>query len=261
MDDEMPTRRRGRIVTVFAPKGGYGKTTLATNLAAALNAGGTNRVCLVDLDLEFGDVAHWLHLEAKRSLLDGVPLLGAITPASICRLVTGYRQGFDCILAPSAPGANRGLPPAVTAEVLALLPLLYDYIVVDNAAGFSGHVLAALDAADHHVALSTTERPALRNLRHALDILELLAYEGKRASVVINQADSRLGLTDEEIDKVLKAPVTSFVPYVWDVPVSINRGVPLVYGKPDHPVSRAISDFATTRLGAQPLAPDAGDVK
>lgn len=256
----MPTRRPGRIITVLAPKGGYGKTTLATNLAALLNAHGTTRVCLLDLDLEFGDVARWLHLETKRSLLDGVPLLGRITPASVCRLVTGYRQGFDCILAPAKPGAASGLRPTVTAEVLNLLPLLYDYIVVDTPAGFSGHVLAALDAADHHLVLGTSERPALRNLRHALDILELLAYEGKRASVVINQSDSRLGLTDEEIDKVLKAPVNSFVPYVWDVPVSINRGVPLVISKPDHPVSGAISAFAAGRLGVEPLT-GAGEVE
>lgn len=243
-------RSHGRIVTVFAVKGGYGKTTLSTNLAVTLNANGA-RVCLVDLDFEFGDIARWLRLETARTVLDAVPLRGKLNAAGVASLITPYRPGLDCILAPVGPGQAEKLPSIVTAELLAVLPSLYDYVVVDAPAKFSLHVLSALDSSHHHVLLSTPERPALKNLRRTLDILELLSYGRQLRSIVINQADSRLGLAAEEIDRLVRSPIAAHIPYIWDVPAAINRGVPLAISKPDHPVVRAIAEFAQAHLTAE----------
>ncbi|MQA63152.1 MAG: AAA family ATPase [Actinophytocola sp.] len=249
----VPRRAHGRIVTVFAAKGGYGKTTLSTNLAVTLNASGA-RVCLVDLDFEFGDIARWLRLEPTRTLLDAIPLQGKLNAAGGASLITPYRPALDCILAPVDPGQAAKLPSNVTAELLAVLPSLYDYVVVDAPAKLSLHTLSALDSSHHHVLLSTPERPALKNLRRTLDTLELLSYGRQLRSVVINQAGSRLGLTAEEINRLVRSPIAARVPYIWDVPAAINRGVPLAISRPDHPVVRAIGEFARAHLTAERAA-------
>src|SRR5206468_2942367 len=93
----------GRVVTVFAGKGGCGKSTMSTNLAVALAAGGARRVCLVDLDLSFGDVAIMMQLHPERSLVDAVPMAGRLDETAIRSLLTSYGPGIDALLAPASP--------------------------------------------------------------------------------------------------------------------------------------------------------------
>jgi len=240
---------RGRIVTVFSPKGGTGKTTIATNLAVALHEDGRNRVCLLDLDLEFGDVAISLQLEPIKSLVDAVTdnlqddeddVIGALT--------TEYRPGFDCILAPIEPGDAAKIPPEIVSALLVVLPFRYDYIVVDTPSAFSENVLAALDASDHHVLITNPEVPSLKNLRLTLDMLDLLRYGHDKRSIVFNRSDDAAGLSETDLENALRAPIAARVPTSRDVPASINRGVPIVAGKPDHPVSKAIRSFAADAL-------------
>jgi MinD-like ATPase involved in chromosome partitioning or flagellar assembly len=216
----------GRIITVFATKGGCGKTTVASNLAVTLCARGTRRVCLVDLDLEYGDVACVLGLRAQRSLKDAVHWAGDLALEQVASLMTPFRPNLDCLLAPTGP-----------------LPALYDFVVIDTPAQFSWVVLAALDAADRQVLVTTPERPALHNLRHTLDVLDLLYDAGDR-SVVVNRSDARAGLSPADVDQLIRTPVAVGLPSWNDVPASINRGEPLAFAYPDHPVSQAIRRLA-----------------
>jgi pilus assembly protein CpaE len=230
----------GRIVTVFAAKGGCGKTTLAANLAAVLNRDGASRVCLLDLDLTFGDVASSLGLVASRSLVD--------VAAGFRSALTPFAPGLDCLLAPVRPGDSERVAPGLVGDLLGELPRWYDHIVIGTPARFSPLVLAALDRTHHQVLLTTPERPALRNLRLTLDMLDLLAFRPESRSVVFNRSDSGVGLPATEIEAVVKSPVAGHIPSSRDVPVSTNRGVPLALAQPDHPVSEAIRLFAETHL-------------
>lgn len=235
----------GRTITVFSPKGGTGKTTIATNLAVALHQGGRRRVCLLDLDLEFGDVAISLSLEPIKSLVDAVTDdVERDEDDAIALLLTEYRPGLDCILAPIEPGDAVKIPPDIVTALLTVLPYRYDYIVVDTPSQLSENVLAALDASDHHVLIANPEIPSLKNLRLTLDMLDLLRYGHDMRSIVFNRADDASGLTDADVQNALRAPVAAHVPASRDVPASINRGVPIVAAKPDHPVSKAIRRFA-----------------
>jgi pilus assembly protein CpaE len=240
----------GQVVTVFAAKGGCGKTTLATNLAVALNARGLRRVCLVDLDLVFGDVAIMLGLHPTSSLVDAVDLPGGLHPETVRSLVTPIWPDLDALLAPAALGDAAAIPAALVSELLAVLPSMYDYVVVDTAAQFSTHVLMALDCAHHHVLLTTPERPALHNLRLTLDTLDLLSYGKAARSVVLNRCDSRVGLTSGDIDAAIRTPIAGRLPSSRDLPASINRGVPLAAAQPEHGYSRAVHRFVTERLTA-----------
>ena len=238
----------GRIITVFAAKGGCGKTTLATNLAMVLHDCGPHRVCLLDLDLEFGDVASMLDLRPERSMVDVLPYDGALGPAQIALLMTPYRPGLDCLLAPTRPGEAGLIPASLVSRLLATLPLIYDFVVVDTPSRFSAHVLAALDAADHQVLVTTPERPALKNLRLTLDVLDVLPYDRAARSIVVNRSDVATDLPAEDLNDMVRSPITTHLP-TWDgVPASINRGEPLAVAQPGHAVSLAIRQLAAVLI-------------
>jgi pilus assembly protein CpaE len=238
---------RGQLVTVFSAKGGCGKTTLATNLAVTLASAG-QRVCLVDLDFAFGDVAITLGLRPARTVLDALAVSQALDEGKVAALLTPYRPNLDCLLAPVAPGDAERVPASATAAVLELLGGMYDQVVIDTPAQITEHVLAALDASDKHVLLTTPEVPALKNMRLVLDMLDLLTYSRNSRAVVLNRSDAHVGLTDADIEGVLKTAISGRVPSSRDVPISINRGEPIAVQSPDHPVSVAIRQFVASHL-------------
>ncbi|GAA1601394.1 septum site-determining protein MinD [Kribbella sancticallisti] len=238
----------GRIITVFAAKGGCGKTTLATNLAAVLHDGGTHRVCLLDLDLEFGDAAGALGLRPRRSLVDALELADSLDPATVSSLMTPYLPGLDCLSAPTRPGEAGLIPASLVSRLLFVLPLDYDFVVVDTPARLGSHVLAALDAADHQILVTTAERPALNNLRTLLDILDLLPYDRAARSIVVNRSDAGTRLPDQVFDDLVRNPIAGHLPSWDDVPASVNRGEPLAAAHPEHAVSQAIRQLAAALL-------------
>jgi pilus assembly protein CpaE len=245
---------RGQVVTVFSAKGGTGKTTISTNLAVALAEGGTYRVCLVDLDLAFGDVAISLQLNPRRTVVDALSLGEELDSAKVASLVTNYSPGLDCILAPVEPGDAEKIPASLVAEIVALLGGMYDYVVIDTPAQFSEHVLVALDASHHHVLITTPEVPALKNLRLTLDMLDLLSYSRNSRLIVFNRSDADVGLSAADVERVVKSPITAHVPSSREVPASINRGTPLTAEQPEHAVSRAIRLFAQEHVIGEPVA-------
>ena len=253
-EQEGEPAKRGIVVTVFSPKGGSGKTTISTNLAVALSDTGAT-VCIVDLDLEFGDVAISLQLTPTRSLVDAVTTdVEGDEKDAVRALTTPYRPGLDAILAPIEPGDAERIPADLVPDLISVLRSMYDYVVIDTPSQFSAHVLAALDSSEHHVLLTNPEVPSIKNLRLTLDMLDLLHYAPQRRSIVFNRADNAAGLGAAEVEQTLKTPITVTVPASRDVPGSINKGVPIVAAQPDHPVSVAIRDFAQTRIIGEPLA-------
>jgi Flp pilus assembly CpaE family ATPase len=244
-----------KVITVFAAKGGCGKTTLATNIAVALAAGGVRRVGLVDLDLAFGDVAIMLQLVPERSIADAVGLGGQLDETALRTLLTPYGPGLDTLLAPPGPAEAERITQGLVAEVLRLARGMFDYLVIDTAPQFTDHVLTALDTSHLHVLLTTPDIPALKNLRITLDTFDLLDLPKEHRLVVLNRSDARVGLTAADIERVIRVPILAHVPSSRDVPVSINRGVPIVVDNPQHPVSKAIREFALGRLATATTVP------
>ncbi|SCG50916.1 AAA family ATPase [Micromonospora inositola] len=245
-----------RVVTVFSAKGGCGKSTLATNLAVALAEGGQRRVCLVDLDLAFGDVGIMLQLVPERGIADAANARERIDPTLVRALLTSYAPGVDVLLAPVGPTEAERIGRELVTQVLAAVRMIADYVVVDTPPAFTEAVLAALDVSDLHVLVATPDVPALKNLRVAMDMLDLLELRKEARLVVLNRSDARVGLTGADVERVLQAPIAVHIPSSRDVPVSINRGVPIMVEKPGHPVSRAIRELALERIADK--APRAG---
>jgi pilus assembly protein CpaE len=242
---------RGQLITVFSAKGGCGKTTLSTNLAAALADGGRKEVVLVDLDLAFGDVAIALQLFPAHTIADAVPLADSLDEAAVQALLTPHSPGLTTLVAPIEPGAADTITAEMVAHILDLLKNQYDYVVVDSPPAFDDQVLAAFDASDAIALIATLDIPALKNLKLTLETLDLLNYPRDRWHIVLNRADSKVGLSISEVEKTLGAGITAQIPSSRDVPSTINRGVPIVLDDPKHPVSEAIRAFAEQALGAR----------
>lgn len=255
--DEPAEHRRSTVVTVFSAKGGCGKTTLATNLAAALADRGRREVCLVDLDLAFGDVAIALQLFPAHTIADALPLAETLDAPALLALLTPHSPGLTTLVAPVEPGTAESIPATLIGQVLDLLRDRFDYIVVDTPPAFDDHVLAAFDRSDIVALIATLDIPALKNLKLTLETLELLNYPRERWRVVINRADSKVGLALSEVEKTLRAPITAQVASSRDVPASINRGVPIVLDDPKHPVSAAIRAFADQHVATAVRAAEA----
>jgi pilus assembly protein CpaE len=172
---------------------------------------------------------------------------------SIRTLLTPYAPGVDTLLAPAGPAEAERVTQGLVADVLRLARGMFDFLIVDTPPQFTDHVLAALDASHVHVLLTTPDIPALKNLRIALDTFDLLDLPKESRLVVLNRSDAKVGLTAADIERVIRVPISAHVPSSRDVPISINRGVPIMVDNPQHPVSKAVRDFSQGRL-ANPLA-------
>ena len=248
------SRGRGEVVTVFAAKGGCGKTTMATNLAAALADGGRRQVCLVDLDLAFGDVAIAMQLTPARTLADAMHVGTTLDDAAVRSVVVSHSPGLDVVAAPPEPGASDALPASLVGDLLAVLKQSYDYVVVDSPPAFTDHVLTAFDNSDHFVLLSTLDVPALKNLKLTLETLGMLGYPNDKCHVALNRSDAKVGLDAKDVEKVLGRAIAVQVPSSRAVPTCINRGVLITLDQPGHPVSVAIRRFAQQLLDSTTVA-------
>jgi len=247
----------GRLITVFSAKGGCGKTTVSTNLAATLAKLG-RRVCLVDLDLAFGDVAIALQLFPDRGIADLAARSGRLDRKSVAGAVTSHSTNLDTLLAPVEPGAAENVSADLVSELLKILKGMYDVVIVDTPPAFTDQVLTAFDASDHMALLTTLDIPALKNLKLSLETLDLLGYSRDRFHIVLNRADSKVGLSIEDVQKTLQLPIAALLPSSRAVPAAINRGVPIVHDAPNHPVSAAIRKLADSLLREAEGASDQG---
>ncbi|MFZ0324284.1 MAG: AAA family ATPase [Actinomycetes bacterium] len=246
---------RGTLITVFSAKGGCGKTTLSTNLAAALADGGRREVCLVDLDLSFGDVAIALQIFPSHTIADAVQHGEALDAAALDSLLTPHSPGLTTLVAPLEPGAT-GISAGLVGKILDILKERYDYVVVDTPPAFDDQVLAAFDRSDVIALIATLDIPALKNLKLTLETLELLNYPRDQWLVVLNRADSKVGLALNEVEKTLRVPIAVQIPSSRDVPASINRGVPIMIEDPKHAVSQSIKQFAEQHIAVASASAD-----
>lgn len=244
----------GRLVTVFSPKGGVGKTTLAVNLALALS--GASTVCLVDLDLGFGDVAITLQLFPARTLADAIPLETGLDEDSLDTLLTPHRDGIQTLVAPVQPDAKDSIPASLVGKVLRLLKAKFDYVVVDTAPSFDEHVLQAIDETDDLLLITTLDVPTLKNVKIAVETLDLLNFPKDQRRLILNRADDKVGLSADKVESTLGMPIAALIPTSPQVASSTNAGEPILSSLPRHAVSRAIAALADDLRGrsAEPEA-------
>jgi pilus assembly protein CpaE len=243
---------QGQVVTVFSAKGGVGKTTISTNLAVALADGGLRQVCLVDLDLAFGDVAITLQIFPTRTIADAVQMEAHLDLDGLESLLTPYRDGVYALVAPIQPDAKDTITPALVVKILELLRTRFDYVVVDTPPAFDDQVLQAFDVSDLIMLITTPDIPALKNLKIALETLTLLNYPREQSLLVLNRSQPKVGITAEEVSTTMGIPIVAMIPSSAEIPASVNRGEPIVLSDPRHPCSRGFASMVDRILEHNP---------
>ncbi|GAB3196826.1 hypothetical protein GCM10027062_06960 [Nocardioides hungaricus] len=239
----------GRVVTVFSPKGGVGKTTMAVNLALALAGRGARRVCLVDLDLAFGDVAITLQLFPTHSIEHAIGSEDTLDSSLIDSLLTRHEDGLMVLPAPPQPDVRERITPALVSRLLAMLRETFEFVVVDTAPAFDEPTLAALDETDECVVVATLDVPTLKNVRVALETLEVLGIARGHRHLLLNRADEAVGIGPAKVESILGMSVAAQVATSVDIAAATNAGTPIVSGRPDHPSSAAIRGLAAQLAG------------
>lgn len=232
--------QRGRIITVASPKGGVGKTTVATNLAVGLAKRVPQSTVLVDLDVHFGDVASALNLNPDYSLPDMTR--GAATHDSMAlkSLLSLHETGLYVIPGSDSPAAADAISVEAITHLLDMLASQFQFVVVDTAPGLAEQTLAVLDHTDILVLVTSLDVPGVRGLRKELDTLSELGMILGGRHVVLNFFEPTRGLTVADVEATIRTKVDVVLPQTSLVPVSVNQGIPLLQSNAKEPVTRQL---------------------
>ena len=238
-------RPRNRVMPVLAAKGGAGKTTVAVNLAVALGERFPGEVVVVDLDLQFGDVATALGVEPTHTIADTLPLGAGLDSMSLKAFLTPKKSAnLFALCAPDHPVQADEITPENVRRVLSLLARDFTYVVVDTAAGLDEIALETLDAATDLVLLTSLDVPSVRATAKELDALALLGSDRLPWHLVLNRSTSKVGLSADDIELTLGHSIDVRVPSSRLVPTALNHGEPVYEADSRSPVSRAFGKLA-----------------
>lgn len=234
--------RKGMVIGVFSPKGGVGKTTIATNIAVGLGKIAPMSVVIVDLDLQFGDVASGLYLNPEHTVTDAVTPAASRDTLVLKAFLTVHPASIYALCAPKTPVDADTITPEQITRLLEQLADEFQYVVVDTAPGLPEVGLAALEQCTDVVWVSGMDVPGIRGLRSGLDVLRQLEILPESRHVVLNMADTKLGLSVEDVESTIGAPVDVSIPRSRGVALSTNRGIPLLQESRKDP---AVKGFQT----------------
>ena len=233
--------KRGQVIGVFSPKGGVGKTTVATNIAVGLGKIAPMGVVIVDLDLQFGDVASALSLDPEHTVMDAVSFSASQDTLVLKAFLTVHPAGLYALCAPKDPADADHVTSAHIERLLDQLSAEFEYVIVDSAPGLTELALTAMERCTDAVWVSGMDVPSVRGLRTGLDVLKKLDILPETRHVVLNMADPKTGLTIGDIETWIGAPVDVSIPRSRTVAFSTNRGIPVLQ---ESKSDRAVKGFA-----------------
>jgi pilus assembly protein CpaE len=243
-----------RVIVVLSPKGGSGKTMVATNLAVALVSAGVGDVALVDLDCIFGDVASVLGMVPERTI-GQLAAMGTVDSTTVKVFLTRHEEsGLQVLAGSGLPEEGEAVTPAAIHDIME--PIIHDFrfVVVDTAAGLDERALAAIDLATDLVFVASLDVTSIKNLGKEIDALDRMGVTGARRHFILNRADARVGLEVADVERALGMSVDAALPSSRVVPLSMNQGQTLVLTDPDGPVSAEIARIAR-RLAPDEIGP------
>lgn len=235
------TRSGGRIISVMSPKGGVGKTTVSTNLAVGLARSVPKGAVIVDLDLQFGDVASGLGLEPAHTITDAVHGSAAADTMVLKAFLAPHPSGAYALCAPLVPAEADLIKPSDVVTLVRQLSLEFPYVILDTSPGLGEVALAVLELATDAVWVCGMDIPSIRGLNHGLEVLRQLDLMPASNAVVLNFADKRTGLTVRDVETTIGLPVEIVLPHSRAVPFSTNAGVTMIQTSRRGPVTKGLA--------------------
>jgi pilus assembly protein CpaE len=253
----------GVVVAIFSPKGGVGRTTIAVNLAVAAASLGGKRVALMDGCFQFGDVGVLLNLNPKnKSIADLASQFETAEPEELDSFVINHSSGVRVLLAPASPEQAELITPAHAKRVVQRLRMEHDLVVVDCPSSFNEVTLGILDEADVILTLLSLEITSIKNMRLFLEVAEQLGYGPDKIRLVLNRADSTLGIRVADVEHSIGRKVDhTIVSDGRSVVYALNRGVPFFLSNREAQVSQDVLRLATAVVGTAHVASAQADSK
>jgi pilus assembly protein CpaE len=254
---ESTQSQRGRIISVFSSKGGSGKTFLTTNLAAAISDITGQDTAVVDLDTDMGDVFTYFGREPSARVDDMMGLGEGADHDRIREIGVPFGEHLWGYGSPPDPAAE---PPAGEAvgKFLRTLRADFSYVVVDASVDYSDSALVCFDLSDAICLVTPLDVVGVKHLSKALDTLLTIGLPRERFRVVLNRADSKVGLDASDVERVMKITVDAMIPSSRLVPTALNKGRPVVLDEPNSDVSTAVRQLATRFANQFEVSIDAG---
>ena len=243
LDVDSASEKRGRIVSVFSTKGGCGKSLVASNLAVLAADRTKQRIALIDLDLQSGDLAIMFQVMPALSIFDAATEADRLDEEALEAYFTGHRSGVSLLAAPLEPSLAEQVEPEGVKAILDMLPAMFPLSIVDGPPLFTDQMLIALDVSDDIILVESMDVPSIKNLKLAISTISQLGHPREQLKVVLNRADSKVGLRTSEVEKSLGVDIDVQIPSSRDVPLSINQGTPLAMSRPRSPVVQAIAEL------------------
>jgi pilus assembly protein CpaE len=250
----------GQIITVFSTKGGSGKSVTATNLAVLLARRSDKPVVLIDGHLQFGDCAVMLKLQPHHTVIDAIAQIDDLEPEMLERFMTVHEPtGLLVLPAPLEPTFADQISGEEVARLVEMVRGIAGHVIVDMPAIFNDVVLNVIEVSDEIVLVAGLDIPNIKNVKIGLSTLQLLNVAKERIHLVMNRSDSKVKLNVAEVERTLGVSAAAHVPSDVVVPISVNKGSPVVLSAPKSSVARAfeqlverfIDGTATTEVAAQ----------
>ncbi len=230
-----------KVVTIFSTKGGVGKTTISVNTAISIAKETGDKVAILDLDLQFGDVSVMLNLSQRKNISDAIEEIGHLNSDILNEYMTEYMKDVKVLASPPTPEYAEYILPSHIEKIIEILKQDYQYIVIDSSADFSDIMLTALDISDQIIFLSTMDLPTIKNVKLGLDIMNSLNYPEEKIKVAVNKVSKLYSIKTEDIQQVLNKKVNICIPEDnKTVIISANKGYPFMRSRGDNKISRAI---------------------
>lgn len=236
---------QGHVITVFSPKGGTGKTTLAANLAVSMRQLG-HAVVAVDGNLQFGDLSFFFNEQGRNNVADLAPRADELDREVVSEVLVRHEaSGVHILAAPMRPEYADSVTGEQFGSVVRYLARMYPYVIVDTGSTLNDLTLAALDAANMVLLMITQDIPAIKNARLFLDLADGLGISRDQIILVMNRFDKRRTITPERVRDNFKKDVAAVIPLEEKLVVpAMDRGEPFVMRNGSAPVSKAITDLA-----------------
>jgi pilus assembly protein CpaE len=244
---------QSRLVCVLGPKGGTGKTLTSTNLAVCLAQRG-ERVALIDLDLQFGDVALCLGLPPEKTVYDLAQSPGALDFDKLDAFLASHSAGVRTLIAPRRPDQASAVGAELLREVYSILRANFDWVVVDTPPGFTAEVITSIDSSTEVVMVGMLDSLSLKNTKLGLETLELMKYNPDRIFLLLNRAHSRVGISQSDVEAVLGRTPDVFIPSDREIPRTVNEGIPIVVARPQSEPAEAFGRLTDLLAGTAVVA-------
>lgn len=249
------TVRNSKVIVFLHGKGGTGTTTLAVNLAVALQTGGAYKAAILDLNLEFPNAAMFLDLKPERALADlGDNVVADMDDTDFGKYLTEHSSGVKLLTASERPETAELVQLPMVQQSIDRLRAHADYVIIDTPATFSQLTLAAVDLSDIAVVVTAANLPSLKAALDCMFVLAKLQFPRERTLIVLNRTSGR-GLDFDQVTQFFGRKPELVIPNTPLFDDAADQGRPLVLAAPDSASTTTLKELAAKVTALAPVGP------